>query len=160
MRDNEGGVDLAFLHALNQHSEIVLHRGLGHPESEATVDGGPRGDVVEKAAADPDDQDGVEVAAAMDHLAENMRTIRAHEGCDLHASRTESKLASDAGSVPTESMQASAPRPWVRVLDAVVDILFPEVESLRASAKASRSGTVSIAITRFAPSRNALRMAN
>ena len=81
----------------------------------------------------------------------------------LTRSITESKLAVVSGSVPTASMQASAPRPVRQLLDTVVDILVHEIERHRrrlSAAIASRSGTVSIAITRSAPSRKALRMAN
>jgi hypothetical protein len=45
----------------------------------------------------------------------------------LILSMTELALASVSGSVPTASMQASAP-PLCQVLDALVDIFFHEVE--------------------------------
>ncbi len=60
-------------------------------------------------------------------------------------------------------MQRSGPRPLRHLLQAVVDLVLHEVDRLgpadvRASAR--RSGTLSMAITRPAPSIQALRMAN
>ena len=93
---------------------IVLHGRLGHAKGKAAIDGRAHGDLVQEAAIDADDGDRAEVSAAMDGLAEHVGPVRPHEGRDLDRSTMESKLACVSGSVPTASMQASAPRPLVR----------------------------------------------
>ena len=69
-------------------------------------------------AIDADDRNRSEISAALDRLSKNVRPVRSHEGRDLDPVDTESKLAVVSGSVPTASMQASAPRPavnsWMR----------------------------------------------
>src|SRR6267378_7842137 len=71
VRDHEGRIDLAFLDALEQLRQVVLHGSLGHAEGKTAIDGRSHRDVVEEAAVDADDRDGAEVAAAMNRLAQH-----------------------------------------------------------------------------------------
>jgi hypothetical protein len=64
-----------------------------------------------------------------------MQPVRSQESRDLDAVPTESALAKVFGSVPTASMQASAPR---QLLDALVDVLLAEIERFGSSAPRER----------------------
>src|SRR4051794_24240999 len=128
VRDDERGIDLALFDSLQQRRQVVLDRCLRHAEGQAPIDRRAHRNLVEEAAIDADDRDSSEVAAAMDSLAQDMRAVGPHEGRDLHAvddgieARRGVRLRADRIDA---GIRAAAIR---HVLDAVVDILFLEIE--------------------------------
>src|SRR5947209_2617696 len=83
VRDDKGRIDLAFLDPLHQLWQVMLHRRLSHAEGQPPVHRRAHRDLVEKPAIDANDRDDAEIAAAMDRLAQDMRPVGAHKGCDL-----------------------------------------------------------------------------
>ena len=140
----------------------MLHRGLSHAECQATVDRRPHRDLVEQAAIDPDDRDGTEITTAMDGLAQDVRTVRSHERCDLDAIDDGVEAGANVWLGPDSIDGGISTATAGQVLDPVVDIFLLEIQRHRTRRfrQANRSGTVSIAMTRSAPNRNALLMAN
>ena len=143
--------------------QVMLDRRLRHAEREAAVDRRTHRDLVEKPAVNADDRDHAEVAAAMDRLAQHVRSVRSDEGRDLHPieHRIERSRSLRARCRPRRCRRrrrglSSAPG-CARRCPPSGNRSFPR---RRSCASASRSGTVSMAMTRSAPSRKALRMAN
>src|SRR3954451_15585333 len=77
--DDEGGIDVAVLDALQQLRQVVLDRRLRHPERQSSIDGRTHRNLVEETTIDANDGDGTKVAAAMNRLTQDMRTIRPHK---------------------------------------------------------------------------------
>ena len=85
MRDDERGIDFAFLYALQQNRQIMLYRRLSHAKRESTIDRGTHWNFIDETAIDANDRDGSEIAAAMNRLAQNMRPICAQKDRNFYA---------------------------------------------------------------------------
>ena len=88
----------------------------------------PMGMLVEQAAIDPDDRDGAEVAAAVDRLSQDVRTVRSHERRDLDA--VDDGVEAGAGvRLRADRVDAGVrTAPIGQFLDPVVDVLLLEIE--------------------------------
>ena len=106
----------------------MLHWRLGHAEGEAAVDGRSHGNLVEQAAVNADDRHGSEVAAAVDRLPQNMRTVGSHERRDLDTVDYGVEAGADVW-LRADGIDAGVGTAAVgQFLDPVVDIFLLEIE--------------------------------
>src|SRR4051794_22277547 len=128
MGDHEGRIDFALFDALQQLGQVVLHGSLRHSECEAAIDCRSHWNLVKQSTVYAYDGYRSEVAAAMNGLAQNMRTIRAHERGDLYSVDYGIEAGADVR-FRADGIDAGVRAPPVsELLDPIVDVFLLEIE--------------------------------
>ena len=145
-------------------SQIAVHVRLAHLEGQPLGEGGAERHLVEEAAVDARDRHGPALAARLDRLAQRVRPVGAEAhapSCPVVAARRSSCRAPPGPRRRCRRRGRGRPVSSLQLLDHVLSARSRSSRALaRSRPAAAAPGTRSMAITRSAPSRYALTIAN